>query len=311
MNEENEEKWGFVNIKGEVSINPQFSNVGEFREGKCAVKNSDGKWGYIDKDGKLIMNHQFDKAESFSGNFAVVRSGGKVGVIDKEGKYIINPQYSRIIQDDNMFLMEQDGKYGWMDKGGKIIINPQFNDAYPFNGSNLASVKTGNKYGYINKEGKIIINPQFDGALPFNGKMAMVMSSSKLGFIDKDGKYLINPQFDNTSDDLLQYFMFGTSPFNSVATDFFNIEVIKSRLNLLSPEGFSANSTISDVLQKYKKAQNDIGKYSTEHKMVSSERISNDASMDFYVVAEPWMQRGYYGQWDFLSILKPSMYLYR
>ncbi len=310
VNNENDEKWGFVNKKGEVVVNAQFSNVGEFQEGKCAVRNNDGKWGYIDKDGKIIMNPQFDWANSFSGNSAVVMSGGKAGLIDSDGKYIINPQYSKIIQDGNVFLIELDGKFGWVDKDGKITINPQFNEAYPFNGSDLAAVKSGNNFGYVNKEGKIMINPQFEAALPFNGKMAMVMSSNKLGFIDKDGKYLINPQYDETSRDLLQYFMLGTSPYNSIETDYFNMDVIKSRINILSLEGFKSNSNISDVLKAFKKSQDDISKYSTEHRMIVSERISNDATLDFYVLSEPWSQSGYYGPWTFDSGQKPSHYAY-
>lgn len=305
-----EERWGFLNKKGEVVINAQFADVGEFRENKCPVENADWKWGFVDKDGKLIINHQFDMALPFIGNTAIVKVGGKAGVIDKEGKYIVNPQYSDIVNDGNLFLIKQDGKFGWIDRKGKILINPQFNDALPFNGSELAPVKSGSKFGYINKEGKIIISPQFDLAFSFNGNMAMVVSSYKLGFVDKEGKYLINPQFEGASEDFAKYLLLGKTSFDSVETDFFNIEALISRIDISSPEGFKSTSKLSDVMTKFNLSESDFSKYSDQHEIISSEKISEDASMDFYIVAEPWTQKGYYDPWKFDANTSKMVYMY-
>lgn len=213
---EGERRWGFVNKKGEVVINPQFYNVGKFVDGKCPVSNSDRKWGYIDKEGKLIMNYQFDGAKPFSKSIAIVKFENDFGLIDKEGKYIVNPQFSEIDKDGDTYLVRKGDKYGWVDKTGDIKINPQFDRAFPFHSSDLAPVKSGGKYGYIDREGKIIINPQFDMALPFNGDMAMVGSSGKIGFVDKEGKYVVNPQFDSTSEDLTSYMIRGNTDYDSV-----------------------------------------------------------------------------------------------
>jgi len=219
INKTGEEKWGFVDKKGKIKINAQFSNVGSFVDGKCPVSNVDGKWGYIDEEGKLVINHQFDNAESFFNGSATVKSGGKAGVIDASGKFQINPQFSDIQSDGDLFLIEQDGKFGWTDKEGKLVINPQFSQAFPFNNGKLAAVQSGESYGFIDKEGKIIITPQFDMALPFNGKFAFVLSSGKVGFIDNEGKYVINPQFDGVSMDMIKYLLTGGSSFSSVQTD--------------------------------------------------------------------------------------------
>jgi hypothetical protein len=212
-------KWGFVDKEGKVKINPQFSNTGNFSNGKSAVSNKEGKWGFIDKEGKIVINNQFDGAGEFVKGKAVVNSGGKSGVIDENGKYLINPQFSNMMVDNDMFLFEQDGKWGWCDSEGKIIINAQFKDAYPFNNNDLAAVRSGESFGYIDKTGKIVINPQFDHAIPFNGKLALVISNSKIGFIDKDGKYVLNPQFDDVSLDLVTYMLNGSSRYESVETD--------------------------------------------------------------------------------------------
>lgn len=305
-------KWGFIDKEGKVKINPQFSSAGDFSNGKCAVNNKDGKWGYIDNEGKLVINNQFDGAKEFVNGKAIVVSGGKSGVIDENGKYLINPQFSNMLNDNDMFLFEQDGKWGWCDKEGKISINAQFPDAYPFNGNDLAAVKSGESFGYIDKTGKIVINPQFDHAIPFNGKLALVGSSSKIGFIDKEGKYVINPQFDGISQDLIVYMLSGSSIYESVETDYFNVSAIASRINVTSPEGFSINEQVSLILTKLKKSENELYLYGTEHMMFDNQKITNDASLSFYVMGDVSkdVSDGWYSKKVFNPSAKASGFAY-
>jgi hypothetical protein len=283
VDEEGKEKWGFVDKKGKVVINPQFSSVSNFSDGKCGVRNEDGKWGFIDKEGKITINYQFDAAGDFKNGKCIVSSANKDGVIDKDGKYIINPQFTEMKIDGDMFLVNQDGKWGWCDEEGKLVINPQFGEAYPFNDHKITSVQSGKSYGYIDKEGKIVINPQFDNALPFNGKLALVVSANKIGFIDKEGKYVINPQFDDISRDLVQYFLTGGSKFSSVNTDYFNVGAITAILNFESPEGFTFNSTFEDVMKKYELNESDFSRYRNEVEVISRKKITNIASYSFSV----------------------------
>lgn len=320
VNEEGEEKWGFVDKMGKVVINPQFSEVSNFSDGKCGVRNSDRKWGFIDTEGKIVINYQFDGANDYSNGKCVVTSDGKKGLIDKDGKYIINPQFHDMIIDGDMYLVNQDGKWGWCDKVGKLSINPQFGAAYPFKGNKITSVQSGKSYGYIDKDGKIVINPQFDNALPFNGKLALVVSSNKIGFIDKNGKYVINPQFDDISDDMVQYMINGSSSSESVETDYFNVGAIINVLNVDSPEGFTFNTTFNDVLKKFEISESQFNRNSTEHKVLSNKKITNDAKYDFYVIGNAYdkinVQRGsgYYTYTDteyrFNGMNKPASYAY-
>lgn len=291
VNEEGEEKWGFVDKTGKVVINPQFSAVSDFSDGKCGVRNSENKWGFIDKEGKISISHQFDGISDFKNGKCVVTSSGKDGVIDQDGKYIINPQFSGMQIDGDLFLVIQDGKYGWCDSEGKLAINPQFSAAYPFLGNDLTAVQSGKSFGYITKEGKMEINPQFDHALPFNGNLALVMSSNKYGFINGEGKYVVNPQFDEVSEDLITYKLTGKSIYNSVNTDYFNVGAITAILNFDSPEGFTFASSFEDIMKKFELDESDFSKYSSEFQVISSKKISNDADYDFYVFGSPYTQK--------------------
>jgi KWG Leptospira. len=310
-------KWGFVDKEGKVVINPQFSSADNFCNDKCAVENADGKWGYIDKDGKIIINYQFDGAENFINGKAIVVSDGKYGVINDQGKYIINPQFNGMVNDGGKFLINQNDKWGWCDKDGKININPQFEYASPFNGGNLAAVKSGDMFGYIDKEGKIVINPQFEDAYPFNGNIALVRNSNKYGFIDKEGKYLVNPQFDQIKNDLRYYLFNGSSQFETVKTNYFNVDVITARIKKKitdkSVAGLNFDTPISTIMSKLKITQNDFSKYSNENQVVS-ENITNDASLDFYIIGNPWTQsyNGWFSfNYSFNQNYKPQSYAYR
>ena len=304
ITQESKVKWGFVNKEGKVVISPQFDAIGNFSGGKCAVQNEKGKWGYIDNEGKIAISYQFDEAEKFVNGQAVVEFDGKAGAIDDEGKYVINPQFEGLGEDGDLYLIEQGDKYGWASREGQIVINPQFGEAFTFNGADIAPVKVGDTWGYVDKEGKIKINPQFNVALPLVGGVAAVLSGEKVGFIDSEGKYLVNPQSDGISDDMLSYIIDGSSSYESVNTDFFNIAPIVSRINLTSPEGLTLASTLGDVTTKLNVSAEIFNQYSETHTVLQNIAITSDASMNFSVQASS--HKEVEDGWYLVSVFNPS-----
>lgn len=285
VTEDSKVKWGFVDKDGKVAISPQFAATGNFAGGKCAVQNEEGKWGFIDSEGKIAISYQFDEAEKFVNGQAAVEFDGKAGAIDEAGKYVINPQFDGITEDGDLYLIEQGEKFGWATREGQIVINPQFATAFTFNGGDIAPVQVGETWGYVDKDGKIVINPQFKVALPFISGVAAVLSGEKVGFIDSEGKYLINPQYDGIAEDMLNYIIDGSSNYESVATDFFNIAPIVSRINLNAPEGLTLASTVGDVITKLNLTEEVFSEYTTQHTVLENVSITNDASLNFSVWA--------------------------
>lgn len=303
------QKWGFVDKNGVVKVEPQYSAVGNFSDGRCAVANSTGEWGYIDTEGKSVINCQYVGAKEFVNGKAIVMLGKQWGVIDKDGKYLISPQFSDMKADKDGFIIKQNNKWGWCNKKGSVEIEAQFSDAYPFNGNELAAIKSGDKFGYIDKKGKMIIEAQFDSALPFNGKIAWVMRGGKGGFIDKNAKYVINPQYNSISEDFKAYVLTGTSAYESVNTDYFDLDAIMTRLKkditANTVAGLNFSTPISTVLKKYKKTEADFKKGSSENELITYERISNDATLDFFILGSPWTEN-YTGNLSFSYTLKPN-----
>lgn len=197
-------KFGYINTKGEVVIQPQFSQAWFFSEGLAVACIESGKCGYIDETGKFVINPQFEFAGRFSEGLAAVIAEGKLAYVDKTGKFVISPQFQLRYRKELFLSIFSEGlagvrisdKVGYVDKEGKIIINPQFDDGLPFM-ENLAAVRLGGKWGYIDKEGKIVVNPQFEKAYPFVNGLAGVKIGNQWGYIDTTGKIAINPQFDS------------------------------------------------------------------------------------------------------------------
>lgn len=277
--------WGFVDKSGKQVINPQFDAVGEFHDGKCAVKNKDGKWGYIDKSGKIIINHQFDSAFRFKDDKAIVKLDDKAGVIDEDGKYIVNPQFKDAYADSDKYLINQDDKWGWCDEKGKFIINPQFDDALFFGESKLACIKSSDKWGYVDGEGKIMINPQFDEAFPFMNKMAIVKSGDKYGLIDKEGKYKVNPQFDVIGEDLI-YYMYDSSSKGAITSDYLDTDKILKVINVDKPENLSFEDNFQTILNKTGKSVSDFNAFRDTTTIFENKTINNEASYGFAILGK-------------------------
>jgi hypothetical protein len=277
--------WGFVDKLGKQAINPQFDAVGDFHDGKCAVKNKDGKWGYIDKSGKIVINPQFENARAFKDGKAVVGLDEKDGVIDNNGKYLINPQFKFAYIDGDKYLIEQDDKWGWCDKEGKITINPQFDDAIFFGDSKLASIKSSDKWGYIDAEGKFIINPQFDNAYPFMNNLAIVKSGGKYGLIDKEGKYKVNPQFEIIGEDIIAY-LFEYSSKGSINSDYLDTDKILKVINIDKPENLSFEDNSQTILNKTGKSVNDFNVFDNNQLIFNNKTINNEASYGFGILGK-------------------------
>lgn len=302
-------KWGFIDKFGYIRIEPQYSAVSDFSEGKCAVATAAGEWEYIDVNGKQCINQRFKNANDFSDGKAIVSLINQWGVIDDKGKFVISPQFSEMKADGDGYLIKQGNSWGRCNANGDVTMKPQFGEIYPFNGNKLCVVKSGEKYGYSSKSGKLIIDAQFQSALPFNGKMAWVVSGTKGGFIDKNAKYIIQPQYDSISNDFKALLLNEKSPYESVNSDYFDLDAIINRLKNDITEnsvaGMNFSTPMTDIYIKFHKTDADFRKRDSEHQIITGERLSNDATLDFYILGTPWNEINN-GNLRFTYQLKPN-----
>jgi len=65
---------------------------------------ADGKWGFVDSKGKVVIEPQYEKAKSFSGGLAAVSENEKWGLINVDNEVVVPYQYYDIgyVSDDGV-----------------------------------------------------------------------------------------------------------------------------------------------------------------------------------------------------------------
>lgn len=181
------EKYGYVNSKGELVIAPQFDEAWAFQEGLAVVKVDD-KWGYINPTGDFVVQPTYDDAWGFSEGLAKVIKNGKVGFINLKGNVVIPLSYDDSYHwfDEGFTAVSKKDKWGIINKQGKAITPLSYDYATsPSEGRILVGNydKAGElKYGYLDTQGKVVIPLQYDYATSFSDGTA---------YVDKDGESLL------------------------------------------------------------------------------------------------------------------------
>ena len=87
-------RYGFVDLKGKVVIEPKWEEVWDFSEGIALVKR-DEKWGWVDKSGAVIEPFLRDVPIFYEGLIRLERAG-KWGFIDTKGTVVVQPEWDEV-----------------------------------------------------------------------------------------------------------------------------------------------------------------------------------------------------------------------
>ena len=86
---------GAVHGDGTVVVPPRYDWVGEFSEGRAAVRLG-GRYGFVDTVGREIVAPRFLLVEGFKHGVAQVDANGKFGLIDREGRMVVAPKFGSV-----------------------------------------------------------------------------------------------------------------------------------------------------------------------------------------------------------------------
>jgi hypothetical protein len=186
-------KQGYVNVNGEIVIEPMFDLAFSFSEGRSVVAKLIGyseyempiyKFGFIDTKGNLVIPFLYDQAFAFSEDLAEVSLKDTIMFIDKNGKTVLS--YKSSMPGDIY--------------GGAYYYEHGFKNG-------MAVLFTNNKIGYINKKGEFVIEPLYGGLTrigpsvvvnSFENGIVRVNPNTSLGYyeyyIDESGKAYLEPQ---------------------------------------------------------------------------------------------------------------------
>jgi hypothetical protein len=199
----NNDKFGYLDIQGNIVIPPTFEYAYDFSEGYATVYVSNGITkgiAYIDVNGDFIHDHVHYNGMHFRDGIASVQhSSGKHGCINAAGEYVIEPiSDSYISFSEGLAPICVKGKIGYMDRKGEIVIPPRFSYAGNFH-DGIAIIIKSKKFGYINRSGEVIIEPKYNDAEDFYEQLAPVKLGRNWGYLNLEGEFEIEPKFTNAS----------------------------------------------------------------------------------------------------------------
>ena len=217
------EKWGYINEKGETVIPFKYADAWNFSDDVAIVflqlpDEPNAKWMVIDKDGNELFTKKFKDMSpndyKFSGGYLVVNDkNDNHCIIDKKGEVVkklkeelnitnvpINGLFTIFnIDEEQHGLMDLEGNWVLKDKYESVVYNGKLlaasTDEEKFS---LFSTK-GEKLGRLPRGGVILFDPEFK-----NSGNRMLVGSYEDGYklLDGEGKKI------DTAEDIYQYSLF-------------------------------------------------------------------------------------------------------
>ena len=187
------EKYGVMNLSGEVIIEAQYDDLKEAKSG-IFIAEQNGKYGIIDeqKNEKVGFTYQnisyYEKADLYVGedenfnnsiidsNFEVKQTGILVDIDENKGYLELrqNDEYNYynfkfetqkaadVFTNHTLFLSKKDGKFGFVDKDGNVVVDYIYDDATEQNDYGYAGIKKDGKWGSIDQKGTVVQEPTYD-----------------------------------------------------------------------------------------------------------------------------------------------------
>ncbi|AGK98819.1 WG repeat-containing protein [Clostridium pasteurianum] len=208
-----------IDPKGNTIQSFKYPFVGDISEGLLIFKEkSDGKFGYINEKGGVVIEPKFGSAEPFKNGSAVINLStdfeNKYGLIDKNGSFIIQPIYNNIklLGEDMVAVGKAIDKnnppkgsiYALANIKGKIITDFIYYEIDNYNGG-IASAYDNSHTFFIDKSGEIIsVLPKVKGTgtLTLENGLVKADIDNRISYLDKKGTVLWKQNSDVELNDL-------------------------------------------------------------------------------------------------------------
>ena len=184
-----EEKYGVVNSKEEIVIEPQYDEI-IIPNPKRAVficKNDEERKILNEKNEEIFKKYQnveaiklqniISETAEYERNVLKYEKNGKYGLLDMTGEEVVKPKYDEISSlgyKQGEILVKENNKYGVLDSQGNIIIRPIYDsiqsdqyyteqDGYEKSGYIVCeTTEEGYRYGYYDYEGSKVLENEYN-----------------------------------------------------------------------------------------------------------------------------------------------------
>lgn len=136
-------KWGFVNLKGELVIPCEYDSYRPFFKGISPVSKN-GKWGLIDKNNKILIPFMFDDIS----NYDTYYGHSYFDDVELKGYEYFNSGLCPV-----GMKVEGELRWGFINQIGQIVIPIKYNRVENFNSEGMADVYLNGEYFIIDTTG--------------------------------------------------------------------------------------------------------------------------------------------------------------
>lgn len=177
--------YGYMDEKGKLKIDCQYSNAGNFQEGLAKVEQNK-KWGYVNQSGEIKINCVYKNVTDFHKGVAIAYNDNEYGLLNTKGDTLFPFSYHSLeFINDSLFLFNDKKGYGVMSLKDDTIIPPIYKKPFEFNNNGFAKVKSDNGYGIIDLKNTLIIKDKYD-------KMGEISENNMIWVKLRNGYTLIN-----------------------------------------------------------------------------------------------------------------------
>ena len=221
------EKWGVINGKGEIVIEPTYQEaivIPDNKEDifictydvnyedntfKTKVINSNSKEQFTGYDQvQAVENYDKNNNIWYEKGILKVQKNGKYGLINFKGKEILAPEYDEIFSIkgvENSIIIKKDNLLGLCNNEGNIIIEPKYQEIKPLSEENykLGYIVTNQdkKQGIITLDKKVALEEKYDEVKQVTGNdMYVVKENGTLKLVNNEQTTILENKFDDVKE---------------------------------------------------------------------------------------------------------------
>lgn len=202
-----EGEYNLIGLDGRVLNTYRYNFVGDIGDGLLPFREKDdGKYGFIDERGNIVIEPKFTGAQAFNEGRAIVNVGedftNEYGLIDKDGHFIIEPIYNdiqllgegrvavgRSIEKDKPYMGSQ---YAIADINGNFLTDFIYSQVLSYK-DGLASAYDDKNTFFIDVTGKPAPNlPMVEGSgtLSLEGNVIKGIIDLRTLYLNKNGNLI-------------------------------------------------------------------------------------------------------------------------
>ena len=176
------------NLKGWIEKNTEFNKI--------------GKWGVINTKNEIVINPEYDLIKPFNNGIAWAMKNNFWGAINTKGEVVIPFLYNdmnQVANNDSLWIVTENSyTQGIVDSLGSVLVPAIFLDVkVPTEGKSIVRTNLGWQIFDVKKQK--ILPSVYDEILPFMDSLAPVRLQKKWGFVNHNGELVIKCKYQKVS----------------------------------------------------------------------------------------------------------------